>query len=66
MKSSRPTFGYHIPDLHEGNVIEHVRFGVGEVVQVEGTGDNTMVTVEFRNAGRRKLLLKFATIKILG
>ena len=53
-------------DLHEGARIEHQRFGVGTVVRIEGTGENTKATVEFRNAGTKHLLLKFAKFKIIG
>jgi DNA helicase-2/ATP-dependent DNA helicase PcrA len=53
-------------DLHEGVKIEHQRFGVGTVVRIEGTGENTKATVEFRNAGTKQLLLKFAKFKIIG
>lgn len=53
-------------DLHEGSTIEHQRFGVGEVVRIEGTGENTKATVQFRHAGTKQLLLKFAKFKILG
>ena len=52
--------------LREGAVIEHQRFGVGTVVRLEGTGDNEKATVEFRNAGTKQLLLKFAKFKIVG
>ena len=51
--------------LQVGNVIEHERFGVGEVVNVVGTGDNCKATVRFRNAGEKQLLLKFARFKII-
>jgi len=53
-------------DLHEGARIEHQRFGVGTVTRIEGTGENTKATVEFRNAGTKQLLLKFAKFKIIG
>lgn len=53
-------------NLHEGARIEHQRFGVGTVVRIEGTGENTKATVEFRNAGTKQLLLKFAKFKIIG
>ena len=53
-------------DLHEGARIEHMRFGVGTVVRIEGTGENTKATVDFTNAGTKQLLLKFAKFKILG
>ena len=51
--------------LKEGNVIEHQRFGVGTVIKVEGTGENTKATVEFKNAGIKQLLLKFAKYTIV-
>ena len=53
-------------DLHEGSTIEHQRFGIGKVVKIEGTGENTKATVEFRNAGTKQLLLKFAKFNIIG
>ena len=53
-------------DLHEGSTIEHQRFGVGKVIKIEGTGENTKATVEFRNTGTKQLLLKFAKYKIIG
>ena len=49
-----------------GRMIEHERFGIGEVVRLEGTGDNCKATVRFENAGEKQLLLKFARFKIIG
>ena len=51
--------------LKEGNVIEHQRFGIGTVIKVEGTGENTKATVAFKNAGTKQLLLKFARYTII-
>lgn len=48
-----------------GQVIEHERFGVGRVLQVEGTGENTKATVEFQHSGRKQLLLRFARFKVV-
>ena len=52
--------------LSVGNTIEHQRFGIGTVLNIEGSGENTKATVEFRNAGTKQLLLKFARYKIIG
>ena len=52
--------------LQEGNVIEHQRFGIGTVIKVEGTGENTKATVAFKNTGTKQLLLKFAKYTIIG
>lgn len=52
--------------LKIGNVIEHERFGIGDVINVEGSGENVKATVKFRNVGTKQLLLKFARFKIIG
>ena len=51
--------------LCEGCRIEHQRFGIGTVLKIEGTGENTKATVEFQNAGTKQLLLKFAKFTLL-
>lgn len=51
--------------LHEGNVIEHERFGIGSVLSVEGVGDNAKARIRFLNVGEKTLLLKFARYKVL-
>ena len=51
--------------LKEGHVIEHQRFGIGTVIKVEGIGENQKATVEFKNAGTKQLLLKFAKYTIV-
>ena len=52
--------------IKEGNIIEHQRFGVGTVIKVEGSGENTKATVAFKNAGTKQLLMKFARYTIIG
>ena len=64
--SSRPSASPSVAGLQPGNVIEHERFGVGDVISVVGTGDSCKATVRFRNAGEKQLLLKFARFKVIG
>lgn len=52
--------------LSVGQVIEHERFGIGEVKKIEGGGENAKATVEFRNTGTKQLLLRFARFKVIG
>ena len=52
--------------LKVGSIIEHQRFGIGEVLALEGTGENQKATVQFKNTGTKQLLLKFARIKVIG
>lgn len=62
LKNSAPA---QLSALHEGNVIEHERFGIGSVLSVEGSGDNAKARIKFLNVGEKTLLLKFARYKIL-
>ena len=55
-----------IGGLSVGVTIEHQRFGIGKVLNLEGSGENAKATVEFRNAGTKQLLLKFAKFKVIG
>lgn len=52
--------------LAVGMCIEHERFGIGTVENIEGTGENTKATVSFKNVGVKQLLLKFARYKVIG
>ena len=52
-------------ELAVGIEVEHERFGIGKVTQIEGAGSNIKATVLFKTAGQKQLLLKFARLKIL-
>lgn len=54
-----------VAGVHAGQMIEHERFGLGEVMKVEGTGDNAKATIHFKNAGDKQLLLRFARFKVI-
>jgi DNA helicase II / ATP-dependent DNA helicase PcrA len=47
-----------------GSTIEHVKYGRGTIVRLEGTGDDAKVTVSFPGYGLKKLVAKYAGIKI--
>jgi DNA helicase-2/ATP-dependent DNA helicase PcrA len=47
-----------------GSTIEHVKYGRGTIVRLEGSGDDTKVTVSFPGYGLKKLIAKYAGIKI--
>lgn len=59
-QSSPAPFSSSDSPLQPGDRIEHTRFGVGEVIKMEGSGENCKATVVFRNSGTKQLLLKFA------
>lgn len=62
---SSPSSGSPTALLHEGQFIEHERFGRGEVLKVEGVGDNAKATIRFQHAGDKQLLLRFARFKVI-
>ncbi|PID69141.1 MAG: ATP-dependent DNA helicase [Flavobacteriales bacterium] len=49
-----------------GNIVEHKKFGKGKVLSLEGTGSNIKAEIEFNAVGKKKLLLQFAKLKVLG
>lgn len=51
--------------LHGGVRVEHVKFGRGVVTNVSGSGENARVEVRFSDGNVRKLILKYAGLKIL-
>lgn len=51
--------------LHIGTRIRHDRFGEGTIQAIEGSGDNSKITVVFEHVGRKQLLLKFAKFTII-
>lgn len=52
-------------DLAEGTVVEHIRFGRGIVAGIEGKGQDQKAEINFQNGGLKKLLLRFAKLKII-
>ena len=54
-----------VAGVQAGQMIEHERCGLGEVVKVEGTGENAKATIHFKNAGDKQLLLRFARFKVV-
>ena len=50
--------------LGPGSSIDHAKYGRGTVLRVEGTGDDTKVTVSFPGYGLKKLIAKYAGIKV--
>ncbi len=53
------------PSINAGTKIEHDSLGVGTVVEVKGEGDDTQITVAFKDKGIKKLILKYSPIKLV-
>ena len=52
-------------NLNVGTTVEHVRFGKGQILKIEGVGADTKAEIDFENGGLKKLLLRFAKLKVV-
>ncbi len=52
-------------DLAPGTKVEHSRFGRGEILRIEGVGGDKKAEIKFQVGGIKKLLLRFAKLKVL-
>jgi DNA helicase-2/ATP-dependent DNA helicase PcrA len=48
-----------------GMIVEHSRFGKGEILELENAMPDTKAKIKFENDGEKQLLLKFAKLKII-
>jgi len=75
ISSVRPANKEHIPtdnfiasdmkELREGHRVEHMKFGFGNVVKMEGAAHNPIATIEFDQNGRKKIMLNYARLMII-
>jgi DNA helicase-2/ATP-dependent DNA helicase PcrA len=52
--------------LRAGAVIEHPKYGRGTVLRVEGDGEEAKLTVHFQGHGMKKVIAKYARIRVEG
>jgi DNA helicase-2/ATP-dependent DNA helicase PcrA len=52
-----------VPRFVKGERVVHETFGSGAVVEISGFGRDLKVTVDFDDAGRKKLLLRYAALE---
>ena len=45
-----------------GDNVTHEKFGLGQVINIEGNGNDTKATVKFKKFGEKNLLLRFAKL----
>ncbi|MDX8397474.1 MAG: UvrD-helicase domain-containing protein [Mariprofundaceae bacterium] len=55
----------HDSGLGVGSTVSHPSFGEGVVLDLEGSGDATRISVEFERAGLKRLMLKYAALQIM-
>jgi len=54
------------PNLKEGSLIAHSRFGRGKVLKIEGVGNDRKAEIIFDQGDVKKLLLRFAKLDVIG
>jgi DNA helicase-2/ATP-dependent DNA helicase PcrA len=54
-----------ILSLHAGDRVLHASFGMGTVVSVQGSGDQSVAAVDFGSQGVKRLLLRYAPLERL-
>jgi len=52
-------------NIKVGNLVEHKIFGKGKVLFIDGQGENSKLTIKFYNNVTKKLILKYAKLKLL-
>ena len=50
--------------IRAGSMIEHPRYGRGMVLRREGEGEDAKLTVSFPGHGLKKLIAKYAGLKL--
>ncbi len=64
-EQSIPSFaGDDVSGLQVGMQIDHQKFGTGKVISIEGAGDNRIATVFFNGIGNKRIMLKYAKVKV--
>ncbi len=53
------------PNLAEGALVNHTRFGRGKVIKIEGVGNDKKAEILFDKGDIKKLLLRFAKLEVL-
>lgn len=53
------------PNLSEGALVNHTRFGRGKVLRIEGAGNDKKAEIKFEKGDVKKLLLRFAKLEII-
>jgi DNA helicase II / ATP-dependent DNA helicase PcrA len=51
--------------METGMKIQHIQFGFGQITEISGEGDKRIATIEFGNEQVKKIMLKYAKLKIV-
>ena len=61
--SKKTSIDYNVKiNISAGDNVSHEKFGLGQVVRIEGNGNDAKATVDFKKFGEKNLLLRFAKL----
>jgi DNA helicase-2/ATP-dependent DNA helicase PcrA len=53
-------------EFRRGQMVRHQQFGIGRIAEISAYGSHTRAVVEFKNAGRKTLILQYARLEAVG
>lgn len=53
-------------EFRKGQMVRHASFGVGRIVDISASGQQTRAVVDFTRAGRKTLILQYARLEAVG
>ncbi|MCX6829298.1 MAG: UvrD-helicase domain-containing protein [candidate division Zixibacteria bacterium] len=66
-QSSEPRYEYEEEEvLRAGRIVQHPTFGRGKVIRAEGSGEGLRLEVYFTGVGVKKIMAKYAKLKVVG
>lgn len=60
-----PNSPAEISKIQTGMTVSHAKFGIGQVLAIEGSGPDAKAIIFFQQAGQKQLMLKFAKLTIV-
>jgi len=68
---TREPEGFHyeyegLEGLQVGSIVQHPTFGRGKVISAEGFGESLRLQIMFSGVGLKKIMAKFARLKVIG
>lgn len=52
--------------MRSGRIVEHPTFGRGKIIRTEGMGESLTLEIMFTGVGMKKIMAKYAKLKIIG
>lgn len=61
---SKPKPAGQLHQVYSGEVVNHAKWGEGIIVEVEGSGEDAVATINFESVGTKRVLLSFTPLDL--